>query len=189
MFASFCFNKQICDRLFFLSFCGFLCFYSSGCDFVYRMVHKEGAEEKELVGDVLPHESNLAVEEIQSLLKLYGYNPGNVDGILGRRTRDTVERFQRENGLEGSRVVDQATWQKLSVFKNNGFVVDNKLNVRLVQEVLKKAGFDPGQMDGKFGPKTKSAVLRFQEAHQLKVDGKVGYQTLTKLSLFLKSGK
>ena len=63
---------------------------------------------------------------------------------------------------------DEQTWRLLSKFKDNGLVVNNEMNVALVQELLKKAGFDPGKVDGKFGPKTKSAVMSFQKAHDLK---------------------
>lgn len=162
-----------------------ICLVFSGCDALYRLLDKEGAEEKALVGDVIPFESNQTVEEVQTLLYLYGYNVGKIDGILGLRTRNAIEKFQKDNGLETTRFVDQATWEKLSLFKNNGLVVDGKLDSRLVQTLLKKAGFNPGKIDGKIGPRTREAVLAFQKAHDLKVDGKIGYQTLGKLALFL----
>jgi peptidoglycan hydrolase-like protein with peptidoglycan-binding domain len=165
--------------------CALSCFVSSGCDALYRLLDKEGAEEKALVGDIIPFESNATVEEIQSLLYLYGYNAGKVDGVLGLRTRNAIEKFQKDNGLEPTRFADRGTWEKLSVFKKNGLVVEGELNARLVQSLLKEAGFDPGKADGKIGAKTKKAVMAFQKAHELKVDGKIGYQTLSQLALFL----
>lgn len=165
--------------------CLLSCFFFSGCDALYRLLDKEGAEEKALVGDIIPFESNTTVEEIQSLLYLYGYNAGKIDGILGLRTRNAIEKFQKDNGLEPTRFADQGTWEKLSVFKENGLVVEGQLNARLVQSLLKEVGFDPGKIDGKIGAKTKEAVRAFQKAHKLKVDGKIGYQTLSQLALFL----
>ena len=153
----------------------------SGCDQIYRMLHKEGAEEKEIVGDILPLEKNPTIEEVQILLSIYGYNPGKADGVLGRRTRDAIERFQKDNELTPSRFVDQSTWKKLKTFVDNGFILKGKLNIKQLQQTLKVAGFDPGAIDGKVGPKTKEAIMAFQKKHQLKVDGKVGFKTLSAL--------
>ncbi len=43
--------------------------------------------------------------------------------------------------------------------------------VRGVQGRLANLGFDPGAIDGRLGPRTRSAVCRFQSAHDLTVDG------------------
>ena len=50
-------------------------------------------------------------------------------------------------------------------------------DVRAVQQALKDAGFDPGAIDGKYGPKTAKAVKAYQKAMKIKVDGIVGPQT------------
>jgi len=162
-----------------------LCFVLCGCDAIYRLLDKEGAQEKELIGEVVPFEKNLVIEEVQGLLYLYGYNTGKIDGILGFRTRNAIAKFQSDNSLKPSRFVDQVTWERLNVFKNNELVIKGQLNIRLVQVLLKKAGFNPGEIDGKLGVRTKAAVLKFQEAQSLKVDGKIGYQTLSKLATFI----
>ena len=170
------------SRLRRLGLCLVLCFSLTGCDLLYRMLHKEGAEEKELLGDMVPFQKNPAVEEVQTLLSIYGYSPGKADGVIGLQTRNAVEEFQRDNGLKETRFVDKATWEKLMVFKDNNFIVKNKLNVKLVQTALKEAGFDPGVADGKMGTKTKNAIMAFQKANGLTADGKIGYKTLAKLS-------
>lgn len=46
-----------------------------------------------------------------------------------------------------------------------------------LQRKLKEAGFDPGEVDGKMGPKTEAAVRSYQQAKGLQVDGIVGPQT------------
>ncbi len=165
-----------------IGLCFLFCFFLTGCDLLYHLLHKEGAEEKELLGDIVPFQKNPAVEEVQALLSIYGYSPGKADGVIGLQTRNAVEEFQRDNGLKETRFVDRATWEKLTVFKENNLVVQNKLNVKLVQTALKEAGFDPGAIDGKMGTKTKKAIMAFQNAVGLQADGKIGYKTLLKLS-------
>jgi len=49
--------------------------------------------------------------------------------------------------------------------------------VRLVQEALKKAGYDPGPIDGKFGPLTSRALREFQKDVGLPVTGKIDEKT------------
>ena len=165
---------QIAASLFILSF--------YGCDAIYRMLDKEGAEEKELVGEIIPFEQNSKIREIQSLLRVYGYKPGPVDGALGLHTRNATERFQKDNSLKVTRFMDKETWIMLNIPVQKGLVVDYEIDMTRVQEVIKEAGFDPGAIDGKPGPKTKKAVMSFQEAYGLGVDGKIGFQTLFKLA-------
>ncbi len=54
-----------------------------------------------------------------------------------------------------------------------------------VQLALKNAGFYAGSIDGKIGPKTKSAIMEFQKAKGLKGDGKVGPKTWAELEKYL----
>jgi peptidoglycan hydrolase-like protein with peptidoglycan-binding domain len=54
--------------------------------------------------------------------------------------------------------------------------------VQRLQSELKRMGFDPGKVDGVMGPRTKSAIRRFQDANGLEVDGVVGPETATALS-------
>src|SRR5918992_260987 len=47
-------------------------------------------------------------------------------------------------------------------------------NVRVVQRTLRRLGWQPGPVDGLYGPRTQAAVTRFQAASGLKADGVVG---------------
>lgn len=54
--------------------------------------------------------------------------------------------------------------------------------VKEAQEILTKKGFDPGTVDGWYGPKTKAAIKRYQEMHpHLTADGILGPATLAQL--------
>ena len=50
-------------------------------------------------------------------------------------------------------------------------------NVMLVQSLLKRIGYDPGPIDGIFGPRTAQAVMAFQQNNGLTPDGIVGPAT------------
>src|SRR3954453_14524240 len=50
-------------------------------------------------------------------------------------------------------------------------------SVRVVQRTLRRLGWQPGPVDGLYGPRTKAAVTRFQAAARIGVDGVVGPQT------------
>lgn len=50
-----------------------------------------------------------------------------------------------------------------------------------MQTLLKNKGFYKGQLDGLFGPATEQAVVKFQKASNLLVDGIAGEQTLRRL--------
>ena len=54
--------------------------------------------------------------------------------------------------------------------------------VTKLQRRLLAAGYEPGEPDGVFGPKTEAAVRAFQESEDLDVDGICGPKTLDKLS-------
>ncbi len=60
-----------------------------------------------------------------------------------------------------------------------------KLRPKQVQRALKGAGFYQGPIDGKIGPKTKAAIIKFQKASGLKADGVVGKRTSAKLNEYL----
>ncbi len=55
----------------------------------------------------------VTVQQLQRALKAAGYEPGPIDGRLGRRTKDAVRSFQRAEGLKVDGVVGQKTWTAL----------------------------------------------------------------------------
>ena len=55
--------------------------------------------------------------------------------------------------------------------------------VKQLQQALKAQGYDPGPLDGEFGPKTAAAVAAFQLVKDLVPDGEAGPKTLKALGL------
>lgn len=56
---------------------------------------------------------DVAVSELQAVLKLLGYYTGAVDGVYGQSTVTAVSQFQQAAGLNPDGVVNAATWERL----------------------------------------------------------------------------
>jgi peptidoglycan hydrolase-like protein with peptidoglycan-binding domain len=164
-----------------------LAVFSNGCEKVYYLLQKEGAEEKKLLGEALPLESNPKVAEVQKLLKIYGYSIGHIDGKIGPGTRNAILKFQKDNDLEETRFVDKTTWDKLHAFEASGLVINGDINGKAVQQALSNAGLNVGAIDGQMGPQTKRMLIAFQKSKGLKGDGIIGIQTLRLLEQQLQS--
>jgi peptidoglycan hydrolase-like protein with peptidoglycan-binding domain/DNA invertase Pin-like site-specific DNA recombinase len=54
---------------------------------------------------------------------------------------------------------------------------DGAKQVRVVQRTLRRLGWQPGPVDGLYGPRTEAAVTRFQSAAKVAADGIVGPRT------------
>ena len=55
-------------------------------------------------------------------------------------------------------------------------------SVRKLQKNLRDLGFNPGRVDGVFGPATKTAVIAFQKSKGIVANGNVGPKTLSALN-------
>ena len=67
------------------------------------------------------------------------------------------------------------------LLKNAGKPYLSGDDVRAVQQALEDEGFDPGGVDGLYGPKAEAAVKAYQAANGLEADGIVGPKTWGKL--------
>ena len=63
----------------------------------------------------------------------------------------------------------------------------NMEQVRAVQQALKDKGHDPGEIDGKMGPKTQAALRDYQSKEGLKATGRLDSETMAKLGVEAKS--
>ena len=55
------------------------------------------------------------VKQLQSRLKEKGYDPGQIDGIFGRKTQRAVKQFQREHDLKADGIAGKKTFAALGL--------------------------------------------------------------------------
>lgn len=139
--------------------------------------------------------SGSEVTNLQQQLQNLGYFNANATGYFGPLTKDAVIKFQKDQGLTANGVVgpetekalrpknkpspnpvSQPAEDKLLVQGDRGQAVHN------IQESLSGLGFYSGPPSGVFDDRTQAAVMAFQKAKGLTVDGIVGPQTRAKLS-------
>ncbi len=125
--------------------------------------------------------SGILVTLLQRLLYTAGITPWGIDGQFGSVTEQAVQVYQKAKGLPVDGVVGPATWAALvgnqpatPVTVRRG---DSGAEVKQLQQLLISKGYEPGAVDGIFGPKTESAVKAFQTAAGLAVDGIAGPKT------------
>jgi peptidoglycan hydrolase-like protein with peptidoglycan-binding domain len=63
------------------------------------------------------------------------------------------------------------------------FEIGSKGHVQKLQKALKRAGYNPGKIDGVIGKQTQVAIQRFQAAHHLPTDAHVNMETVKALHL------
>jgi peptidoglycan hydrolase-like protein with peptidoglycan-binding domain len=120
-------------------------------------------------------DSGPAVRRAQNRLNMRGYEPGALDGLFGNRTHRAVRRYQSDRNLTVDGIVGPRTWARLDPPTiQRGASGDP---VRLLQRLLRDFGYDPGAVDGQFGPNTERAVRKFQDDFLLASDGIVGPET------------
>jgi peptidoglycan hydrolase-like protein with peptidoglycan-binding domain len=117
------------------------------------------------------------VRELQVRLRGAGYEPGPIDGLFGPLTRAAVQGFQRAHGLATDGVVGPQTAEGL----RRATIQAGVQPVRVIQRQLHALGYEPGPVDGVYGPLTAAAVERFQRAEGLAVNGVPGSQTAARL--------
>ncbi len=131
------------------------------------------------------------VEELHQQLAAVGLPiQGDPAAVFGAATEETVRVFQRARNLQVDGICGRDTWSAL--FESQHSLGDRLLatrrpmlhgaDVRDLQHRLNRLGFDPGRVDGIFGPNTESALRSFQRDAAIPCDGICGPATTLSLT-------
>ena len=136
--------------------------------------------------------------QAQRQLKALGFNPGDVDGNFGSQTEAAVRAYQQKYRLTETGRLDEMTLRSLLPERTQAAPApvgrsdrelaapapvgrsDREL-VRRAQRQLRALGFNPGGVDGTFGPETAAAVRAYQQAYRLPETGRLDEITLRSL--------
>ena len=137
------------------------------------------------------------IKAVQNRLNSLGYNAGTADGYYGNGTRTAVINFQTAKGLDADGDVGPTTWNALFNTSNSGGSGYSRIlkltsplmygeDIRAVQNKLNSLGYNAGTADGYYGNDTRNAVINFQTARGIDIDGEVGpttWNTLFNISI------
>lgn len=80
-----------------------------------------GKNKKKLIGEI---KKRPTVKQIQIALSNAGYDPGTLDGKMGKQTKDAIKAFQGANNLPADGRVGAKTWE---ILKEHLYNKDNKI--------------------------------------------------------------
>lgn len=150
------------------------------------------------------------VRNIQRTLSQRGYDAGPADGVYGESTQSALKNFQRDQKLNGTGQLDSQTLAALGVVQEgsraatapaqpqqpytpttkrtsrSGTSSNTDLSanqVRDLQRELANRGYDAGQADGRWGPRTQQAVRQFQQDQNLAASGRPDQRTMAALGM------
>lgn len=139
-----------------------------------------------------------SVTTIQKCLKQLGYFNSSTTGYYGSITKNSVIKFQKDNGLAIDGIVGSDTQKFLQSECSSQQPTSNQTDVlklgsrnqavKKLQQDLKQLNYFVGNPTGYFGPITKDAVASFQKDKSLTVDGIAGSKTLSLLQNSLAKG-
>jgi spermidine/putrescine-binding protein len=132
------------------------------------------------------------VEIAQRLLGRLGLLDEQATGVMSQGTEDALRRFAMQNNLPVTAQLNESllsamravawnsgAWKK-GMIKGQDKLLDAS-GVREAQSYLVKLGFNPGPIDGTFGPHTQSSLETFQANQKTSVDGLVTKTSLMNL--------
>jgi peptidoglycan hydrolase-like protein with peptidoglycan-binding domain len=131
--------------------------------------------------------SRAGVAALQTALKSIGLYPVGVDGVRGPFTARAIRIFQRRHHLLVDGIAGPQTRRALG--RRGRPTLGSRVmhrgqrgwDVAALQFLLQRRGYGQGGVDGAFGLGTHSAVLAFQRAAGLGVDGLAGPATVRAL--------
>ncbi len=141
--------------------------------------------------------SKRAIENVQRHLKAAGYDPQRVDGMWDERTEQALRTFQQKSGLKETGRVGTGTWSKLGksiVLAKDRTSPAQSLGERSAavlasEKLLKKAGYNPGKVDGIFDRATQKASRAFEKRFKGRLgdDGRIGENQLERMKVMARA--
>ena len=131
--------------------------------------------------------STVEIAALQSALQGLQLYSGFVDGVKGPLTLDGVRALQHRRGLAVDGIAGPETRRALGWRGRPGLGSrvmrsgDRGWDVAALQFLLQRDGQGAGRADGLFGPLTRAAVVRAQEAAGIGADGLAGPVTIRSL--------
>lgn len=111
----------------------------------------------------------------------------NVPGVRAVKNDITVKEGRVDKDMRADRS-ELRTDRRNGQSDGNALSSNRQEHVRLMQEALKKEGYDPGPIDGIQGRQTTAAIEAFQKAENLTVTGRADAETLGKLRISSDAG-
>lgn len=82
-------------------------------DALAKETQEKKVAKRKVIGEI---KSQPSVKEIQIALSNAGYNPGSIDGKMGKATREAIRAFQKANNLAVDGRVGKQTWSLLKKY-------------------------------------------------------------------------
>ncbi len=160
-----------------------------------------------IITPMLEGASGEEVKTLQQNIKELGYYNGEITGNYDLNTGNSVQKFQEDNEMLPTGIVNQKTWELINekleintqtrnknveipevLFRQKNVLSrptlrlgDTGEDVRDLQFYLKELMYFDGTIDNQFGNLTNNAVRAFQSNNKLLVDGIVGRNTWSAL--------
>ncbi|NES67015.1 MAG: peptidoglycan-binding protein [Okeania sp. SIO2D1] len=131
------------------------------------------------------------VSAVQRKLRELGYFSANLTGFYGPITERAVRQFQQDKGIVATGQIEPTTWSLLFAGKRSDQINSSLLNsstkvlsfgqvspqIAIIQRRLAELGFYRGPINSIYDQNTRTAVIRFQNAHRITPTGQVGITT------------
>ena len=120
--------------------------------------------------------------EVQELLSKMGLYSSDVDGVLGRKSREAVRAFQSMYGLPADGYANASLLHFMRLVlsggeKRNELTFDE---IRELQKILVKGSYYIGPIDGKLGAETLDGIELYKKVYGLS-EGEVNRNLLEKM--------
>ena len=104
----------------------------------------------------------------------------------GAQMQQLQNNNQAQQNSQDQSAQNRQSQQNQQSAENSQPIQPNSLSrgeIRQVQKVLDKDGFNAGTADGRWGPRTEGAVKQFQESKKIQANGQLDQQTVADLGL------